>query len=77
MSTSFQTVDLATMTFPAELHIDYVRVYQREGEQNIGCSPKKYPTADYIDDHMEVYTSELCCCCHSYAADSDKDDLRP
>ena len=28
--------------------VDYVRVYQRNGETNIGCDPKDYPTADYI-----------------------------
>lgn len=29
--------------------IDYVRVYQIEGEENWGCDPDDYPTADYID----------------------------
>lgn len=57
ISTSFQTVSLDTMVFPAEMHVDYVRVYQREGQENIGCSPDKYPTADYIANHEEAYTS--------------------
>ncbi|KAL5483653.1 hypothetical protein ACEPAI_8886 [Sanghuangporus weigelae] len=57
ISESFQDVDLTTMTFPAEYLIDYVRVYQRDGEQNVGCSPQGYPTADYINDHLEAYTN--------------------
>lgn len=48
------------MTFPAEMLVDYVRVYQREGNTNIGCDPPDYPTADYISNHYEAYTS-LCC----------------
>lgn len=57
MSKGFQEIDLDTMTFPAEMHIDYVRVYQRDGEENIGCSPKNYPTADYIEKHLNAYSS--------------------
>ena len=60
ISESFQTVDLSTMTFPAELHVDYVRVYQREGEEDVGCSPDGYPTENYIEEHLEAYSSELC-----------------
>jgi hypothetical protein len=48
------------MTFPAEMLIDYVRVYQRVGNTNIGCNPKDYPTTDYINRHPEAYNS-LCC----------------
>ncbi|THH08101.1 hypothetical protein EW145_g2925 [Phellinidium pouzarii] len=57
ISASFQTVDLSTMTFPNEMHIDYVRVYQRDGELNVGCDPKAYPTADYINRHLNAYSS--------------------
>jgi beta-glucan synthesis-associated protein KRE6 len=45
------------MIFPAEYKIDYVRVYQRTGQTNTGCSPRDYPTADYINNHLEAYTS--------------------
>jgi hypothetical protein len=48
------------MEFPAEMLVDYVRVYQRAGETNIGCDPPDYPTADYINRHYEAYSS-LCC----------------
>jgi len=46
------------MIFPAEFLIDYVRVYQRKGATNVGCSPKDYPTAKYIDEHADAYQSE-------------------
>jgi beta-glucan synthesis-associated protein KRE6 len=45
------------MEFPAQMLIDYVRVYQRKGQTNIGCDPKDYPTADYIARHPEAYNS--------------------
>lgn len=45
------------MIFPAVMQIDYVRVYQRKGQTNIGCDPPDYPTAKYIADHMDAYTS--------------------
>lgn len=45
------------MIFPAIMQIDYVRVYQRSGATNIGCDPKDYPTADYINSHTEAYSS--------------------
>lgn len=48
ISESFQKVDLANMVFPSELKIDYVRVYQRKGQKNIGCDPRDYPTSKYI-----------------------------
>lgn len=48
------------MEFPAEMLVDYVRVYQRKGSENVGCSPKDYPTEDYINRHQDAYTSECC-----------------
>jgi Beta-glucan synthesis-associated protein SKN1/KRE6/Sbg1 len=46
------------MMFPAEMLVDYVRVYQRKGSSNVGCSPKAYPTADYINNHLDAYHSK-------------------
>ena len=37
--------------------IDYVRVYQRKGQTNIGCDPKGFPTADYINRHLDSYSN--------------------
>ncbi|KAF8754308.1 Beta-glucan synthesis-associated protein (SKN1) [Rhizoctonia solani] len=57
ISESFQKVDTANLQFPGYLKVDYVRVYQRKGEKNVGCDPKDYPTAQYINDHRDVYTN--------------------
>lgn len=45
------------MVFPAIMQIDYVRVYQRSDSINVGCDPEGYPTADYINNHLEAYNS--------------------
>lgn len=55
---NWQTIDLTTMEFPAEMLVDYVRVYQRKGSTNVGCSPSGYPTADYINNHADAYESK-------------------
>lgn len=34
------TIPLAE--FPAHFRIDYVRVYQKKGQKNVGCDPKDY-----------------------------------
>ncbi|KAG8915297.1 hypothetical protein FRC01_003716 [Tulasnella sp. 417] len=57
ISESFQTVDTSTLTLPAHLRFDYVRVYQRKGQTNVGCDPENYPTAKYINDHLNAYTN--------------------
>ncbi|KAH9006339.1 beta-glucan synthesis-associated [Lactarius hatsudake] len=57
ISPNWQTIDLTTMTFPTEMVVDYVRVYQRKDSQNIGCDPPDYPTMDYISRHPEAYTN--------------------
>ena len=57
ISPNWQTIDLTTMIFPAELRFDYVRVYQRKGNTNIGCDPAGYPTMEYINNHIDAYTS--------------------
>jgi len=55
MSQNWQTIDLASMVFPSEMLVDYVRVYQRKGSSNVGCNPKDFPTTDYINNHLEAY----------------------
>ncbi|KAF7301973.1 hypothetical protein MIND_00763400 [Mycena indigotica] len=57
ISKNWETPDLSTMVFPAEMLIDYVRVYQRDGEMNVGCDPKDYPTMDYIRNHLPAYSN--------------------
>jgi Beta-glucan synthesis-associated protein SKN1/KRE6/Sbg1 len=68
---NWQTINLTTMMFPAEMLVDYVRVYQRKESMNVGCNPKAYPTMDYIDNHLHAYQGMLlpcvlwCYCCEA------------
>lgn len=48
------------MSLPGVMKVDYVRVYQRTEElspDGLSCDPKGYPTADYIERHIEAYTN--------------------
>lgn len=50
MAFDFQPPDYKHLVFPAEMLVDYVRVYQRQGLKNgVGCNPPNRPTADYIN----------------------------
>ncbi|WFD30275.1 hypothetical protein MSPP1_001292 [Malassezia sp. CBS 17886] len=59
VSQSFGTVEWSSLKdyWPFEMSIDWVRVYQDPDAINIGCSPKDYPTKDYINKHLEAYTN--------------------
>ncbi|KAB5596414.1 Beta-glucan synthesis-associated protein SKN1 [Ceratobasidium theobromae] len=57
LSPSFQGIDFKNLKFPATMLVDYVRVYQRAGYENVGCDPADYPTADYINNHIVAYTN--------------------
>lgn len=39
MSYNFGDVDIDTIEFPARMFVDYIRVYQRSDEINVGCDP--------------------------------------
>ncbi|KAJ8597400.1 glycoside hydrolase family 16 protein [Rhizopogon salebrosus TDB-379] len=56
MSTNFGPVDLANLPFPVHMSVDYIRVYQPVNARNIGCDPKAFPTAEYINTYIEAYT---------------------
>jgi beta-glucan synthesis-associated protein KRE6 len=57
ISENFGTVDFDDLIFPAHLTIDYVRVYQRKGEKNIGCDTTDFPTSAYIEQYAEAYNN--------------------
>ncbi|PLW11627.1 hypothetical protein PCANC_05828 [Puccinia coronata f. sp. avenae] len=57
ISEAFETVDAANLPFPSRLLVDYVRVYQKKGQENVGCSPKDFPTESYINEHLNAYTN--------------------
>ncbi|KAJ7264010.1 beta-glucan synthesis-associated [Mycena haematopus] len=57
MSPGFQHQDFKHMTFPNQMFVDYIRVYQRDGvTEGATCNPSKYPTSDYINNHLNAYT---------------------
>lgn len=50
LSPNFAPPDFAALTFPTTMRIDWVRVYQPKNAINIGCDPKDFPTAAYINE---------------------------
>ncbi|GAA5820003.1 hypothetical protein JCM11251_005442 [Rhodosporidiobolus azoricus] len=56
ISPAFQPPDWQNIRFPGTFRVDYVRVYQK-GEPNVGCDPEDYPTANYIQRNLDVYTN--------------------
>ncbi|KAK4331397.1 Beta-glucan synthesis-associated protein KRE6 [Rhodotorula toruloides] len=57
ISTKFQQPEWGKIKFPGHLRIDYVRVYQKKGQKNVGCDPPDMPTSKYINSHMDLYTN--------------------
>ncbi|KJA23118.1 glycoside hydrolase family 16 protein [Hypholoma sublateritium FD-334 SS-4] len=57
ISEGFGLIDTANLVFPATMLVDYIRLYQRKGETNVGCNPDDFPTAAYIDTYKEVYSN--------------------
>ncbi|PWN35093.1 concanavalin A-like lectin/glucanase [Meira miltonrushii] len=60
ISRGFQAdLDFTTLTYPATMKIDYVRVYQPNSYSKdlVSCDPPDHPTSQYISDNMEVYTN--------------------
>lgn len=55
MSTNFGNVDIEHLTFPATMRVDWIRVYQPKDNVNIGCDPKDFPTADYINQYVFLF----------------------
>ncbi|PVF97040.1 concanavalin A-like lectin/glucanase [Serendipita vermifera] len=45
------------LRYPAEMHVDYIRVYQHKDAINYGCDPEGYPTTSYINQYIEAYTN--------------------
>lgn len=55
ISNSWAYIDWASLVFPSEMRVDYVRVYQPPDEINVTCDPEDFPTKDYIDSHAAAY----------------------
>ncbi|KAF3922140.1 hypothetical protein ABW21_db0200002 [Orbilia brochopaga] len=59
MGTSFQLPNYPEISklLPAKMRVDWVRIYQPEGEESITCDPPGYETTKYIQDHLVAYTN--------------------
>ncbi|KAI5948978.1 hypothetical protein KGF57_005041 [Candida theae] len=57
ISNNWAYIDWNSVVFPSQFHIDYVRIYQPEDQINVGCDPDDYPTYDYIQEHLNLYTN--------------------
>ncbi len=57
MSNGFALVNLTGLAplMPATMRIDYIRIYQDEGDELVTCDPPDYSTTDYIANHPEAY----------------------
>ena len=55
MSRDFGEVDVENLPFPADMDIEWVRVYQRPNKVNVGCNPPDYPTEQWIACHKDKY----------------------
>ncbi|KAF8650091.1 hypothetical protein AX16_005417 [Volvariella volvacea WC 439] len=56
-SIQFGGIDFENIELPATMSIDWIRVYQRRDAINVGCDPKEFPTADYIQTYPAAYTN--------------------
>ncbi|CAK7903969.1 beta-glucan synthesis-associated protein Kre6p [[Candida] anglica] len=57
ISNSWAYIDWPSLMFPVTFRIDYVRVYQPEDQINLTCDPPGFPTYDYIQKHLNVYSN--------------------
>ncbi|KAI9463509.1 glycoside hydrolase family 16 protein [Russula earlei] len=58
LSSSFaHNIDFTTLTYPATMLVDYVRVYQPPNAHNIGCDPPERPTMAYINAYPDAYAN--------------------
>lgn len=57
ISTAWVYIDWPSLVWPSHMRIDYVRVYQPEDAISVTCDPDDYPTYDYINDHLDVYSN--------------------
>jgi hypothetical protein len=53
-STSFTYDISSSIHYPVTMYVDYIRVYQPKGQTNVGCDPKGFPTAKYIEQYAEL-----------------------
>ncbi|CAO2653416.1 Nn.00g028270.m01.CDS01 [Neocucurbitaria sp. VM-36] len=57
ISNSWTWIDWENLVFPAVMRVDYVRWYQKTGEEMVTCDPPGFETTDYIKAHKNAYTN--------------------
>ena len=55
ISNSWTWIDWEKLVFPTVFRIDYVRWYQKKGEQMVTCDPPGFETTQYIKGHPKAY----------------------
>ena len=50
-------IDWPNLKFPTVMRVDYVRWYQKKGEEMVTCDPPGFETTKYIKDHINAYTN--------------------
>ncbi|KAL5411093.1 hypothetical protein PMIN04_010379 [Paraphaeosphaeria minitans] len=56
MSNSWTWINWAELVFPTVLRVDYIRWYQKKGENMVTCDPPGFETTNYIKEHIRAYT---------------------
>ncbi|KAJ4364406.1 beta-glucan synthesis-associated protein [Neocucurbitaria cava] len=57
ISNSWTWIDWANLVFPAVMRVDYVRWYQKPGEDMVTCDPPGFETTEYIKSHKNAYSN--------------------
>ncbi|KAL1607973.1 beta-glucan synthesis-associated protein [Paraconiothyrium brasiliense] len=57
ISNSWTWVNWEELIFPTVLRVDYVRWYQKKGENLVTCDPPGFETTKYIKEHIHAYTN--------------------
>lgn len=64
ISKAWTWIDYDNLKFPTTMYVDYVRIYQKAGQEMMTCDPPGFPTTKYIADHPNAYRNPnftVCC----------------
>jgi beta-glucanase (GH16 family) len=57
ISDAWTWINWKDLKFPATYRIDYVRWYQKKGEEMVTCDPPGFETTEYINEHPRAYNN--------------------
>lgn len=55
VSNNWAYIDWPSIRFPAQMQVDYVRIYQPADQISLTCDPAGFPTTNYINSHINAY----------------------